>query len=184
MKIVNDLALPSNITYTLLFKDTTSAGKAVANYNVRKEAVITDVIDFYDTNYSKLTAGNVDKSYAVKLTDNAGTVYTENSDFVVEYSKGLVRRTHNSKISTSGKYNFSYKYYPIFESTNFNYEDSNPVVDGIQLKLQGYGSLAFDTVNSKWISGKTNLKFIMQTPSSPLKKVKSSEISVNFPHRY
>lgn len=171
LKVIDDLKIPNGINYVLSFKDSLN-GKAVKNYSLLKDYVMTDQVEFFDTNYTKLSSGCIDKSFKVSVTDQSGTAYTINTDYIVDYDKGLVRRTTSSKISTTGKYTVSYKYFPIYQSTLFNSEDANPVTDGIMIKIKDQPDLMIDTTKTKWISGKTNCKFVVQTPSSPLKKMK------------
>lgn len=185
LKIVDDLKIPEGIDYTLKFSDTLSTGKAVKNYSVRKEIIITDQVDFYDTNFTKLSAPNVDRSFTVTVSDQTASSYKEGTDFMLDYDRGLIRRLGKSKIPANGKCSVSFKYFPVYQSSLFNNEDGNPVIDGIQLKLQDQPDLMIDTVKTRWVSGKTNCKFVVQTPSSPLKKLKyPADYEVKFSTQY
>jgi len=185
LKIVDDLKLLDNMKYTLLFKDTLNNGSKVKNYSLLKDAILTDQVEFYDTNFTKLNATNLDRSYKVVVADMSGAVYTTGSDYYVDYDKGMIRRTTSSKMPTTNKYKVSYRYFPIYQSVHLNDEDGNPVADGVQILVKDQPDLVIDTLKTRWISGKTNCKFVVGTPSLSLKKAKfAADYELRFASTY
>jgi hypothetical protein len=162
LEIINDLTVLDNIDYKIMFKDTLkqSSGNIVSkNYSVLKIATLVENVQFVDTNFSKLTFSNIDESFQIVLKDENGKIFIQNQDFIVDYSKGLVRRTGNSQLSVNKQYSISYRNFPVYQSTLLKNEDANPVFDGIRIKIKDNPILEIDTINSRWISGKTNCLF-------------------------
>lgn len=162
VEVLNDLSVPNNQEYNIFFSDTLINGntkEATKNYSLLKVTPMSEQVQFVDTNFSKLAVTNLDPSYSIQVKDAAGTVYTLNSDYVIDFSKGLVRRTGTSKMPVNQNYTITYRYYPVYQSTLLKDEDANPVFDGMRLKIYDNPILEIDTINSKWISGNTNCTF-------------------------
>jgi hypothetical protein len=180
LNILNDIAVPASGQYRLVFGDSLD-GAAQKNYSVRKEAYITDAVQFYDTNYASLSCQNLDKASTFTVTDASGKTYVENVDYYVNYTAGKVRRADKSPIGSTDKYKVTYRYFPVYESTLLSNEDSNPLADGIKLQIVNHAKLEPDTVNSKWTGGKTNFKFTLKDPSFSGTRVRaSSDFEVKF----
>ncbi|MBM4175523.1 MAG: hypothetical protein FJ213_05035 [Ignavibacteria bacterium] len=163
IQIMDDLAVKDKIDYRITFADSFIVNKKPVlgkNYSVlRLQPELETGIAFYDTNFSKLKAGNLSKDSLIQLKDDAGTIYTENLDYVIDYSRGLIRRTNISSMPVTKKYSLQYRYYPIYQSRTLRGEDDNDVFEGIKLKVKDYDALKIDTIKSKWIEGKTNYTF-------------------------
>ena len=161
LKILNDLVVPDNVNYQIIFSDSLFDGtamKAEKNYSIYKDFEYSDRVVFTDTNFYKLTASHLDKVFGVTLKDEAGIVYNQNVDYIVDYERGLVRRTTNSPLAVGKNYFVNYKYFPIYQSTLLNYEDSNPVIDGMEIRINDYKQLAVDTIATRWVAGKSNYR--------------------------
>lgn len=163
IQVLDDLAIKDKIDYNLFFRDSLIINKKSVfgkNYSVlRLQPEVESGIAFYDTNFSKLKNGFLSMDTLIQLKDDLGNIFKENIDYVIDYTRGLVRRTGTSSMKTDKKYSFRYRYYPIYQSQMLKGEDDNDVFEGIKLKVKDYDSLKVDTVKSKWVEGKTNYKF-------------------------
>jgi hypothetical protein len=158
LKILGDLEVESSKEFILTFSDTLRSdvsSSVTKNYSLICNTPITQTATLVDTNYTKLSTTNLinDNSFSVKSA--SGTVYTQNADYLFNFSKGLIRRTLNSSIPTKSTVKITSKYYPIYQSTLFSSEDGNPVFDGILLKVKD-NELGLDATRSKWSQGKSN----------------------------
>ena len=159
LKILNDLLVKENIPYDIIFSDTLRNGQtisAVKNYSVLKIADVEDKVSFTDTNFYKLSNPNIFREYPPVVTDETGKVYTEAGDFVMDYERGLIRRTGATTMPLNKEYKVVYRYYPIYQSTLIGYEDGNSVFDGLHIKVKDYPQLVIDTIGTKWSTGSTN----------------------------
>ncbi len=168
VEVMNDMFIQEEINYKLTFKDTVytkPTNIAAKNYSILRETPITDVFELYDTNFTKLSNHNLLKDSYLVVKDESGETYQENADYIIDYNRGLIRRTGTSRMLTTKKYNITYRYYPIYQSQNLNYEDSNPIFDGIRFKTKDMPAIAIDTIKTSWIKGKTNFKVTAQLAS-------------------
>jgi len=160
LEVLNDLLVPENEEYRLFFRDSLYQNRkwiAGKNYSVLKlKPTIDHNIQFYDTNFTKLKNPFINDDDKFNVTDYNGNVYRKNIDYVVDFEKGIIRRTSTSSMSVNQKYKVQYRYYPIYQSQFLNGEDSNPVFDGMKVKITDHPRLKLDSINTKWISGKCN----------------------------
>jgi hypothetical protein len=163
MQILDDLAIKDQMDYRLFFADSLIINKKLVpgkNYSVlRLQPEVETSIAFYDTNFTKLNKENLSIDSFIELKDNLGNLYKENLDYIIDYTRGLVRRTGTSTIKTDRKYSLRYRYYTIYQSEKLKGEDDNDVFEGIKLQVNNYDSLRVDTAKSKWIEGKANYNF-------------------------
>lgn len=163
LDVINDLLVEDNSEYRIFFKDSLYINKkfeAGKNFSVLKlNPIIETNISFYDTNYSKLKNPFVNKDSYLEVKDDEGNVYLENIDYVIDYEKGLIRRTGISNMPLNKKYSVRYRYFPIYQSKLLKGEDGNQVFDGLKLRVIDNPELKIDSVNTRWISGKTNYTF-------------------------
>ncbi|HEY9187656.1 MAG TPA: hypothetical protein VIR55_07105 [Ignavibacteria bacterium] len=157
-KILGDLAVENNKEFIITVSDTLESGNTktlTKNYSLLCNTPITQTVLIVDTNYSKLKIGNLinDNSFSVK--DASGKTFTKGTDYIIDFKKGLIRRTLNSSIPSNSVLYVTSKYYPIYQSTYFNNEDYNPVFDGILLTVKD-DELAIDYNKSKWVQGNSN----------------------------
>ncbi|MCX7875004.1 MAG: hypothetical protein N2321_02430 [Melioribacteraceae bacterium] len=179
--VVNDLAVKSD-KYTLIFKDTLySSGKPIIskNYSVLNERVNKESFYLYGTKFTSLSQGNIIKDVNLQVTDATGKVYKQGTDYELNFEKGAIKRTDNSQMKDGVQYFITYKNYKIYQSQAFNGEDSNPVFDGILLKVKDYPTLAFDDTKSKW-SSNINLPFRMFLRAAGNPKAEPADYIVRF----
>jgi hypothetical protein len=161
-RIVNDLAVRSGGEYNISFADSFFNGQRNIpgkNYSVLDARPVTEKFAPFDTNYTTLGHPNIVDDAALKVTGTNGATYTRNVDFLVNFLRGSIRRTAASTMPANGTFTITYRYYPVYQSRSVKAEDSNPVFDGIMLKLEDYPELRYDSLRSRWVEGTCNYVF-------------------------
>lgn len=168
--IINDLDVKDD-NYTITFKDTlyrTEGDTLVKNYSVLGEKSSTESFYLYGSKFTSLSKGNIIKDENLQVKDASGTVYQLDIDYELNFEKGAIKRTDNSSMLEATEYFITFKSYAIYQSTALKGEDSNPVFDGVLLKLIDNPSLTFDNEKSKW-SSDINLPFRLYLRNSTAK---------------
>ncbi|MEK6553535.1 MAG: hypothetical protein AABZ54_08825, partial [Bacteroidota bacterium] len=168
--ILNDLNVKGD-NYTLTFRDTLySSGKATLakNYSVTGEKITKESFYLYGTKFTNLSQSNLINDGSLKVTDASGKIFIKGTDYELNFEKGSIKRTDNSSMKEATEYFITYKNYKIYQSQALNGEDSNPIFDGVLIKVKDYPALSFDDVKSKW-SSDINLpfKFYLRSAGSP-----------------
>lgn len=159
--IINDLLVKDN-QYRLSFSDTMSSGgtKVTArNYTVVSTNPITESFVLFENKFTELSNHNLIDGGQIRITNEAGTVYTEGKDYNINYERGAVQRTDNSTMPNGGKFLITYRYYPVYQSRVLTGDDSNPVFDGISLKVKDFSDVDINYAKSKFNGKNTNLGF-------------------------
>ncbi|MBU0474667.1 MAG: hypothetical protein KKF62_10945 [Bacteroidetes bacterium] len=162
--IMDDLAIEKAGNYSLEFADSMNSenGKIkMKNYSIIDLSLISETAILYDTNFAQLSNKHIANDGTFDLHKQGGDIlYVEGTDYIVNYEKGIVRRTGVSTIPNESTVTISYHYYPIYESTDLAGGDSNPIFNGVQVIVADDPELKWDQENSRWLDGsKTNLKF-------------------------
>lgn len=159
--ILNDMIVKDN-EYKLTFSDTmTVAGSRVKakNYSVFSTKPVTETVFLSDTKFIELDNRNLIDDSFLKVTGENGTVYTPGTDFVINWQRGAIQRTEHSTIPDGAKCTITYRYYPVYQSTSLKGDDSNPIFDGINLKVIDETDIAVDVPKSGFNKKNTNLSF-------------------------
>ncbi len=159
-KIVDDLQV-KNGEYKLSFEDSLLVNgikKKMLNYSLLKNDLISEEVKLFDTKFAQLRFGGISDDELLEVKGESGTVYTKDTDFIVNFSNGSIRRTETSQMPNNGIFTVSYRYFPIINSTFFAGEDDNLVFDGINLKVIDETEIAIDTINTKWREGNSNFR--------------------------
>ncbi|MCU7490951.1 MAG: hypothetical protein ACM3UR_06280 [Bacteroidota bacterium] len=159
--VYNDLLVKDN-EYRLVFSDSMLvADKMVKakNYSLSSSNAVTESFVAVNGKFTELGNRNLVKDEVMKVTDENGTVYTEGADYIINYIRGAVQRMGNSRMADGGRFNITYHYYPIFQSTSLTGDDSNPVFDGISLKIQDEKEVSVDSSRSGFNGKNSNLTF-------------------------
>ncbi len=166
LEILDDLALIDQNSYSIEFSDTLWANDTFyvkKNYSVKRTAPVEENFILYDTKFTKLKNSNLIKDSELKVSSSGGdVVYTEGTDYIIDYASGSIRRTQNSTMPSAQYFKISYRYYPVYQSTRFNLEDDNPVVDGVRIKVKDEAKLEVDTIKTRWVEGNSNFKIAVQ----------------------
>jgi hypothetical protein len=169
-EIVNDLDV-RNETYTIKFSDTLwtdSSWTRQKNYSILGEELVTESFYLFDTKFASLSKEYLIDDGNIIVMDVNGTVYQKDVDYIINFEKGRVRRTHDSSMPNNSEFTISYMHYSVYQSTALTAEDSNPVFDGIKVIVTDYDRLAFDEVNSRWMSNiNMPFRFFLRTAGNP-----------------
>lgn len=179
--VVNDLDVKTD-KYTLVFNDTLyidGKPKLSKNYSVTGENVNKESFYLYGTKFTSLSKKNIINDANLKVTDASGKIYKAGVDYELNLEKGAIKRTDNSSMKDGVEYFITFKNYKVNQSQAFNGEDSNPVFDGVLVKVKDYPALAFDDVRSKW-SSNINLPFKMFLRSAGNPKAEPADYIVRF----
>lgn len=161
-RIMNDLAIRSSGEYTISFADSFLNGMrmmAGKNYSVLDARPVTETFVPFDTNFTTLRHENIADDAQLKVTGPNGTVYARGADYIVNFQRGSVRRTATSAMPATGTFTITYRYYPVYQSRALKAEDSNPVFDGVSLRIEDHPELRYDSLRSRWVEGTSNLVF-------------------------
>jgi len=183
VNILDDLAVPQAAEYQITFEDSliVPSGKILQkNYSVLHKLPITESFVVYDTKFTKLDNSNIFIDSVIVKDMTTGTIYKSNVDYILDYQKGAIRRTDASAMQSGNSYQITYRYYPIYQSANLNYEDDNPVFDGMQLRLNDHPILELDTAKTKWVEGKTNFQVLVKKGSRTGSQMWPADYEIRF----
>jgi len=179
--IINDLDIKDD-NYSLTFKDTLykSDGNILAkNYSVLGEKTNAETFYLYGTKFTSLSKSNIINDANLQVKDATGNLFQSGIDYELNLEKGAIKRTDNSTMADGIEYSIVYKSYSIYQSTALKNEDSNPVFDGILLKVNDNPTIAFDADKSKW-STNLNLPFRMFLRTGGNPKAEFADYIVTF----
>jgi hypothetical protein len=172
-RIVNDLQVPAGGQYRLTFADSLIQNNrliAAKNYSVLDLVPFTQTFTAFDTNYVQLEREWISPDEYLKVTDKTGRLYSQGTDFLMNYSRGSIRRTAASTMPPNGEFQITYRYFPVFESRLLKGEDGNPAFAGIELTVTDEDSMGFDPARSGWVAGRSNLEYTLAPPSVGVRK--------------
>ena len=135
------------------------------NYSVLGEKPISESFYLYGTKFSSLSRSNIINDETLQVKDASGTIYQLGIDYEINFEKGDIKRTDNSPMLEGTEYFITFKSYAIYQSTALNGDDSNPVFDGILLKVSDHASFGFDTERSKWSNSNLDIPVTLQISS-------------------
>lgn len=174
--ILNDLDVKDE-KYTLTFKDTLFLDDTKVlkkNYSVLGENPVTENFFLFGNKFTNLSKENIIKDGFLEVKDISGKVYENGTDYEINYSKGAIKRTDNSTMPDNSEFTITYKNYAIYQSLALSNEDSNPVFDGIKLKIIDYNQLEINEEKTGW-QGKVNIPYSLKMAllgGSNVKKIK------------
>ena len=159
--VLDDLEITDN-SYLLTFSDSLTIGDTVVsgkNYSVRGNNSFTESFFLFDTKFADLSRQNIINDQTLQVRGKDGTVYQNSVDYIINYSDGKIRRTDISSMPNISEFTITYNNYAVHQSRAFKGEDSNPVFDGVLLKVSDHAALEFAPDNSGWISGDLEIPF-------------------------
>ncbi len=163
-QILNDLEIKDE-TYTLTFSDSLVVGDSLVagkNYSIRGEKSVTESFFLFDTKFANLSKQFIINDETIEVKDNNGVIYQKDVDYIIDYNQGKIRRDSSSTMPNNSEFIITYHYYSVYQSQALHNEDSNPVFDGILLKVTDYNILEYDPENSSWIGGDVEISFSAQ----------------------
>lgn len=160
IRILDDLKIRDNVTYRITFSDSLLYDDSYyvegKNYSILDLSEKSQTVILYDTLFAQLEYRNIANDDLFSVSNNNGTVYQEGIDYVMDYTRGSLRRLGGSSMPNEGTFNVKYRNYPLVESTDFSGSGTNDVFDGIVVNLYDEPDIEFDQENSRWISGGDN----------------------------
>lgn len=184
LKIIDDLAIKDNSQYSVQFSDsivTGSVKKAQLNYSVLRLTPQTAQVTLYDTNFVKIGSTNLTRDSVLVVKNAAsGQVYTEGVDFVLDYGRGLLRKTKAGAMNASaGPYTVTFRSYGTSASRLVANEEANPVFDGLKVFVQNH-TLSLDSAKSGWVINKKVLRCVLAAPTVGIYKLAPIDIQIIF----
>ncbi len=184
--IFNDLDVKDE-KYTILFSDSLNDNgtmKVGKNFSIAGENPITESFYLFDNKFTSLSKQYIINDGSIKVTDNNGVVYLKDTDYIIDYANGKIRRADNSTIPNNKQYNITYHYYAVFQSQALKGEDSNPVFDGIKIKVVDYPALVVDTSKTKWVEGNSNYNINVRKGSVGSGTLYPADYEITFSSNY
>jgi len=183
ISIINDLNVKSDKEYTIVFRDTLRLARkdtAVKNYSVLSNVPVTQTFVTVDTNFVKLEKENISKDSVLVVKDQAGKIYKENVDYIINYDRGIIRRTASGTMANNATFTITYRYYPVYQSTFFQLEDDNPVFDGMKVFVRD-DKTQLDLKRTQWVSRKnTNVIPVVSDAKSGTAKPFRGDFEIRF----
>jgi hypothetical protein len=160
VEILNHLAVPEKLTYSINFVST-AAGLA---YSVRPHTYYREQFEARDTVFVPLSRKNLLED-SVTVRDLSGNVVSA-SLYTVDAKQGRIRGAVAGGLQAGRTYEIEYQYFPVFESRSIKGEDNNPVFDGLRVFATD-DVLGIDSLNSGWRTvNNTNLTYRVYRPSA------------------
>ncbi len=151
VKVLDDLAVPDNVTYTIEFD---SVGNKIL-YNVKAEKTFSEKFTSRDTSFVPLSRSNLVPSSVTVVNSSGATVPASN--YRLDAAAGRIRGASSGSLPRGQEFEIRYQYYAIFGSDRVNNEDDNPAFEGLKLFVQGE-VLGLDSARSGWrLRNNTNL---------------------------
>lgn len=183
-EVMDDLKVKDSGSFQVLFKDSLLyKGKMMKalNYSVLNANPVTETFATYDTNYAQLGHPNIADDAAFTVTDLSGaTMYTKGKDYVISYVNGSIRRTGTSAMPKNGTFKVTYRYYAMQESQALYGGETNPVFDGIRLRVYSETVLMIDTLKTRWTSKKTNANVVVGLSSGSRTRFYPADYEITF----
>lgn len=167
-EMMNDLIIEDGGDYILFFADslkTSQSTIAQKNYSVLNKSIINESAVLYETKYAQLGNTYLADDDGFKVQNSEGQIYERDIDYEIDFNRGLLKRTDQSSIPDQGTVEVYYRYFPVGQSIYLNGEDSNPVFNGIRIKVKDAKELAWNEEETNWISGNSNCEYTVRLSS-------------------
>ncbi len=160
IQVLEDLVVPDNARYSVGFR---GSGSNLV-YDIATLTVTQEQFEAEDTIFVGLTKKNlIDTSISVRTA--SGTT-VDPSKYHVDLAGGKIKGVLPGDLPRGTIYTISYRYNPVFASTEFHGEDGNPAFDGMRVFAHD-AVLGIDSVNSGWVGHPaTNLVGVVQRPAA------------------
>ncbi|MGE5683246.1 MAG: hypothetical protein ACM34K_20480, partial [Bacillota bacterium] len=142
IKVLEDMAV-DNKQYKVEFADTTV-------YSVLDSTGVSYNFISKDTLLVALKHQNIQKE-SIEVYDESGAL-VDPGKYTVNPLMGQIGGKYLNSLPKGNTYKIKYRYYPVYNSSLVNFEDGNPVFDGIRVKVKNQ-KLGVDYANSKFING-------------------------------
>lgn len=173
-QVIDDLGVQDNVTYEIRFADSLQVGNKktkTLNYSVLKTTPVTSEVMLFDTNFVKIGHTYIlrDSYFSVKHS-STGRTYIEGVDFILDTTRGFLRRLGTGTMTDPGPYVVTYRHLAQPPSTLLSGEEANPVFDGMKLFVENK-ALAISLTKSNWVIDKKRLNFKILAPTIGTQKI-------------
>ena len=145
LKVVDPIKINDLNKYQVTFKESPTL------YSVENT---TPVIMDFNANIGKFIAlkhRNINKNSFTLKDLNGSREYSAGTDFELDAPFGRVKAVSGGALNNGETYSAQYTYYPIIDSNLLNYEEANPIFEGLQLFVRDRQlQVIQDTTISTW----------------------------------
>ena len=125
--IINEMAIEDLDTFLVTFKENPTT------YSIEDKKLSTELFTAKLDKFISL--GNAwinDSSFSLKSVDKS-VVYQEGIDYELDSEFGRLKSLLNGQLVENNKYHIEYTFWPVKNSILLNFEESNPVFDGMKI---------------------------------------------------
>ena len=153
IEIIDPMALEEADTFQITFYEYPTR-YSVEDLKLTQEVFIANI-----DKYIGLMHTNINDSTFLFTSSDGQIIFQSNVDYVLDAEFGRVKAINGGALSDGGTYLVQYTYFPIKDSELHNWEESNPVFDGIKLYVQDE-ELDLDIAKTGWnSSAQTNFTY-------------------------
>jgi hypothetical protein len=154
LEVVDPYAVLDNHTYNVVFNTLQSEDDEVV-FSVLSDQEIFEAIVLVDSS-AKVERNHIDTSSVVISSVDGSVEYVFGVDYTIDPATGFLTAL-SSELLAEGQADISYKYFPLYQSSKMNGEISNPIFDGMRIKLQNhFVGVNYDSTG--WLIGETNYR--------------------------
>ena len=154
LEVVDAYAILDNHTYNVVFNTLQSDDDDMV-FSVRSDQEISEVIVLVDS-IAKVERNHIDTSSVIISSADGSVEYISGVDYNVDPETGFIRAL-SSELLSAGQADISYKYFPLYQSSKMDGEISNPIFDGMRIKLQNH-LVGVNYDSTGWLIGETNYR--------------------------
>jgi hypothetical protein len=154
LEVVDPYAVLDNHIYNVVFNTLQSEDDEVV-FSVLSDQEIFEAIVLVDSS-AKVERNHIDTSSVVISSVDGSVEYVFGVDYTIDPATGFLTAL-SSELLAEGQADISYKYFPLYQSSKMNGEISNPIFDGMRIKLQNhFVGVNYDSTG--WLIGETNYR--------------------------
>ena len=153
LDVVDPYAILDNHTYNVVFNTLDSDEDIV--FSVRSEHEILETIVLIDSS-AKVEHPAIDTSTVVLTSLDGDLQFVFGVDYTVDPFSGLITAL-SPELLIAGQADISYKHFPLYQSSKVDGEISNPIFDGMRIKLQN-DLIGVNYDSTGWLIGETNYR--------------------------
>ena len=153
LEVVDAYSILDNHTYNVVFNTLQSDDDVV--FSVLSDQEISEVIVLVDSS-AKVERNHIDTSSVIISSVDGSVEYVSGVDYNIDPDTGFITAL-SSELLSAGQADISYKYFPLYQSAKMDGEISNPIFDGMRIKLQNH-LVGVNYHSTGWRIGETNYR--------------------------
>ena len=153
LDVVDPYAILDNHNYNVLFNTLDSEEDII--FSVRSEHEILETIVLIDSS-AKVEHPAIDTSTVVLTSLDGDLEFIFGTDYTVDPFSGLITAL-SPELLSAGQVDVSYKHFPLYQSSKVDGEISNPIFDGMRIRLQN-DLVGVNYDSTGWLVGETNYR--------------------------